>query len=281
MATLRRKSNGRYYIDCIVDGRRVRRSLRTRELALALERFAEFDKVLMPASDSEEARCCTLARVGRWYVETHLAGGEESATRRARAAWQSLVDWCRARHVTVMSDLSADHMLAWYVWMVGKGQGHVVAAARVACIKSGVRAAVGAGLLDADPVEMWPRVGGKQGVLESFAAAQLRTVLDAVRRYAPEVYPVVLFLSATAWRISDVLLLHHEQVDAFGQLSGAGWRRTRRGSWCSLSASVGISASRVGFQGNLPFRKRPKVPPVWQNPCPSLQTPCVCRVLAA
>ena len=272
MARLRQKRDGRYYVDCQVAGRRVRRSLRTRDLDLAQQRFSQFLQAQVPAMSARGPRPYSLVKLARWHVETALADAPANAVRAARAAWRSFLNWCEGQGISRVSELTPASALLWYGWLRRKGYGQGLASAKVACIKAGIRAAVQEGLIPADPVGLWPKATRRQKALEEFAADQLRQLLEAVKRYAPEVYPVVLFLSATAWRISDALWLRHDHVDPFGAAVAA--RQKRGASDAGTRAGAGIrGASAVPCtSAGLVFRRRQKVP--WGSAAARLRPAC-------
>ncbi|GEM_PF-2711707 len=259
---LRRKKNGRYYADCVVGGRRVRRSMHTVELTVALDRYSAFLKTQIPADNLEASRRGALARLARWHVETYLAGAGEKTVQAARSAWRGFLEWCRTQDLTAPEELSPNTVLAWYVSMLGRGLSQGGAAYRVNYIRAGIRAAVDTGLIDRDPVGSWPRWTHRQKPLESFAAGQLQQVLDIVRRYAPEVYPVVLFLSATAWRLSDALWLHHGGGESRGPkapgVTAAARRRDVEAGVRAPASPCPMAATLVRFR----FSRKPKVPPL-------------------
>lgn len=259
MSRLRQKRGGGYYVDCVVAGSRVRRSLHTRDFSLAWERYAAFSTNPPSATPAETPRSHSLVNLSRWYVEIRLSGAPESSVRTARASWQAFVNWCNGRGICRVSELNAATVLMWYGSMLHKGYGRASAGVKIDCIRAGIRAAASEGLIPADPVGLWPRAMFKRETLDEFATEQLRQLLEVVKRYAPEVYPVLLFLSATAWRLSDALWVRRGQREGFGAAVSASENgpavHAGGGLGAGRSAVVGAAAS-----GNPEFWQKQKVP---------------------
>lgn len=205
MASLRRNPKGTWFADYRWRGRRYRKSLRTKDAALARERFNQFCRTTMPRLRLDPA-ARRIEDVRRAYIDGHLASHPKHSRINAGAAFAAFEAWCAEQDIVHVRDVTSDLVMGFSGHLFSTGR----SAGTVATYLSYIRAA----WRRCDcPAIKWPSVSRPRPAIEVLTAEQVAEVFAAVHRYAPHIEQALRFLAATGWRIGDVLSLRHEHLD--------------------------------------------------------------------
>jgi len=251
MPSLRQDPHGTYFIDYRADGKRVRESLGTKDRAKAEADYADLVARLDHAQPDKTAH--GLADLRRVYLELHLVGRSRDTRENARRALVLFEQWCAERRITALTDMPPDAMLVYHAWLLGRGLAVMSARTYLLVLKAAWRRC---GLAAVE----WPRLRVEHKEIEVFTAAQVAEVFDAVDRYAPEIAPVVRFIAATGWRISDVLTLEHGHVDIPRRRAVRRQTKTGRGLGVRLNVDALRAVADAATHTGLVFPYQPGRP---------------------
>jgi len=221
---IRRKPDGRPFVDVFVDGRRRRVSLLLKGEHAHDVPDAELRRRAAHVAGTPAAPAAVsveLARLSDWYTGTHLpyTGAAPRTIAKAASVLRDFELYCRHRHITRTQQLTfavIQSFLSWQDEHRPRPAAPKTTHGAVATLRAWLRACVAAGQLSADPVNRWimPRVPEPEP--RALTDDQLAALLDAVRVHDAELYPLVLWVAHTGLRLSDAVALRWQDVSADG-----------------------------------------------------------------
>jgi integrase len=219
MASLRRKPDGRYYIDYIhhEHGRKrvsvVLAGQPVRDRGVAEAFFAEWLRTheLAPAPTADRAqKSPRISRVLDYYRDVYLvATNAAQATHDAAATHcAAFLEWCRGQRIGNCQQLSKDVMTRYTADLL-KTRSPRTARNYVTCIRTAINVAVDAEILESSPIRgKWqlPKVDDVER--HPLNQAELSELMGLFQDK-----PVVLWMALTGNRPSDAISLRFRDVD--------------------------------------------------------------------
>ena len=228
MPTLRRKIDGRFFVDYTLNGTRRRLSVRVshngamvpiRDPAEARKWFARFLErdwpALLGAPPDVQTSDPHLRQICDHYLDVYLPT-KNAARKTLIAAAQICCQFERfasSRHIGRVSQLSPALVDAYAASLRDSELAPKTIRNHLIMLRACLNAAVDRGLLDKSPIKRWllPKVPDPE--IQPLTVDQVRQVLQIIAENAPSLTPVTTWIALTGNRPSDAVALSWANVD--------------------------------------------------------------------
>jgi len=229
MATLRRKPDGRYYIDDVIHGQRTRAALTipgrngaVRDAKMAETLFEDYLRNGRPTilsttdrveRDRDDPRIRDLVT---YYEDEHLPA-KNAADRTYAVISNQLAkfkDFCAERRIGRVSQLSPRTMTEFTTWLQREKKLHPNTAQHaLVTVRAMLNAAALAEIIPESPVKRWlvPKVEDTER--RPLTAGELATMLALLSRAPADLRRIVTHMATTGNRPSDACTLTRDRVD--------------------------------------------------------------------
>jgi integrase len=229
MPELRRKPDGRFFIDYTLEGKRTRVAVEppaggSKDFVRDPEYAREFYDVWLAHKWPElqqgppaSGRLDTVQELVAWYLDDYLSGRNRASSVKAKRYYlEDFAAFCKKMGVGGVRGLSSAVVESYRVDCIAKGMGLHGIANALAYLKIAVHAAESLALIDPLPTRTWPKQAVPRSPRIILTPEQVGAFVATARETEPEYANALTFLALTGMRPSDVVGL--EWGDVQGQV---------------------------------------------------------------
>lgn len=226
MASLRKKVDGRFYIDYVLGGERKRLPVpdpkngrATRDPAWAQEFFADWERdVFLPAVErvredkaGAPVAVASLEQLVKWYLTNYLPGRVRlSSIELSTACLRHLTDWAKANGVTEPESLTAGAVDSFRGYLVGKDLSATRVHIVMQVLRSCVRAGINMGKVSEVNIASWPKTQSQPKERHVLSEAELTAFIT--QALESKYGDAMVWQALTGMRTSDVLGLKRSSI---------------------------------------------------------------------